>query len=103
MFYSAFVRSFDSSFGNVLQNISNSIAKLSYEVKNGIESYIFPQQQQQIDYMMSSYENHSQPTVDDYEKFNWITPKDTRSYEKRHATDNFFYNQENDTYYLIVV
>ena len=29
MFYSAFVRSFDSSFGNVLENIGNSIATLS--------------------------------------------------------------------------
>lgn len=27
MFYSAFVRSFDSSFGKVLENMGNSIAK----------------------------------------------------------------------------
>ncbi len=43
MFYSTFVRSFDSSFGNVLENIGNSIAKLSYEVNGRIESYILPQ------------------------------------------------------------
>ena len=33
IFYSAFVRSFDSSFGNVLENMGNDIAKLSYEVR----------------------------------------------------------------------
>ena len=42
MFYSAFVRSFDSSFGNVLENIGNSLAKISYEVEGRIESYIVP-------------------------------------------------------------
>jgi len=31
MFYSAFVRSFDSSFGNILEKMGNEIAKLSYE------------------------------------------------------------------------
>lgn len=36
MFYSAFVRSFDSSFGNVLEKMGNNIARLSYEVRNNI-------------------------------------------------------------------
>lgn len=43
MFYSAFVRSFDSSFGNVLENVGNAIAKLSFEVNGRIESYLLPQ------------------------------------------------------------
>ena len=54
MFYSAFVRSFDSSFGNVLENIGNSIAKLSYEVNGKIESYILPQQIQHISFLIDS-------------------------------------------------
>lgn len=41
MFYSAFVRSFDSSFGRILENIGNSIAKLSYDVRGNIESFYF--------------------------------------------------------------
>lgn len=40
MFYSAFVRSFDSSFGKVLENMGNSIAKFSYVV-NGL----YPEQE----------------------------------------------------------
>ncbi|MGN0593808.1 MAG: TdeIII family type II restriction endonuclease [Hominimerdicola sp.] len=101
MFYSAFVRSFDSSFGKVLENISNNIAKLSYEVKDEIYGYILPQQQQQIDYMMDSYLRRNKPTVSHYVDFRWITPRDTRSYETSHCTDNFFYDKINDIYYLI--
>lgn len=48
MFYSAFVRSFDSSFGNILEELGNNIAKLSYEVKGNINSFILPDQTQRI-------------------------------------------------------
>ena len=40
MFYSAFVRSFDSSCGKVLENMGKSIAKLSYVVKGSILLFI---------------------------------------------------------------
>ena len=32
IFYSAFIRSFDSSFGNVLERMGNNIAKLFYNI-----------------------------------------------------------------------
>ena len=43
MFYSAFVRSFDSSFGKVLEKIGNEVAKLSYDVRGNIDSFLLPQ------------------------------------------------------------
>ena len=39
MFYSAFVRSFDSSFGKVLENMGNAIAKISY-TREGQNSFL---------------------------------------------------------------
>jgi hypothetical protein len=42
MFYSAFVRSFDSSFGKVLEKIGNEVAKLSYNVRGNINSFLLP-------------------------------------------------------------
>jgi hypothetical protein len=103
MFYSAFVRSFDSSFGKVLENMSNNIAQLNYEVmsSNGISSYILPQQQQQIDFMMSSYEDKEKPKISDYTDFKWINKRDTRSFETKHATDNLFYDKDTNTYYIL--
>lgn len=101
MFYSAFVRSFDSSFGKVLEKIGNSIAKLSYEVKGKLEAYLLPQQMQHMDFMISEYEKNVKPTVSDYDSFTWIKPKDIRSYTKNHSTDHYFYNQDKNEHYLI--
>lgn len=101
MFYSAFVRSFDSSFGNVLENVGNAIAKLSYEVKGRIESYLLPQQTQHIDYLMTVYNDHQTPKIEDYEKFSWVKPRDITSYMTSHETDNYFYNPEKKEHYII--
>ena len=57
MFYSAFVRSFDSSFGKVLEKIGNEVAKLSYDVRGNIDSFLLPQQSQHMDYIILEYEN----------------------------------------------
>ena len=101
MFYSAFVRSFDSSFGKVLENMGNSIAKLSYEVRKDIDSYLLPQQSQHMDYLMSEYEKHTKPKIEDYSTFISVQPKNIESYKKRHATDNYFYDAEQKKHFLI--
>lgn len=101
MFYSAFVRSFDSSFGKVLENIGNSIANLSYEVRGRIESYLLPQQTQHIDYLLAEYDRHVKPSVEDYESFSCVQPKNKESYFKNHETDNYFYNSDKKEHYII--
>lgn len=103
MFYSAFVRSFDSSFGKVLETMGNNIAKLSYQVNKDIYSYILPQQMQSIDFIISAYENHTKkPDISDYsEHNNFIHPHNTQSYEKKHVTDHYFYNPASKVHYLI--
>lgn len=102
MFYSAFIRSFDSSFGKVLENLGNAIAAISYDVRGNIESYLLPQQTQHIDYLMTAYEKHdSYPKVQDYENFSCLRPKNIESYKIKHATDNYFYDENNKCHYLI--
>lgn len=101
MFYSAFVRSFDSSFGRVLENIGNSIAKLSYDVRGNIESFLLPQQSQHMDYIILEYEKQVKPKVSDYNTFNCMIPSDIRSFQKSHATDHYFYNKKKKEHYLI--
>lgn len=101
MFYSAFVRSFDSSFGGLLERIGNSIAKLSYEVLDGIESFILPQQAQHIDFLMDHYFNKNQPLTSDYTSFTCPQPANISSYERRHETDNYFYNSDEGIHYII--
>lgn len=101
MFYSAFVRSFDSSFGNVLENMGNNIAKLNFDVRKNIDSYLLPQQSQHMDYLMAEYENHTTPTIDDYNHFSCVLPKNIQSYKKSHVTDNYFYDAKLKKHYLI--
>lgn len=101
MFYSAFVRSFDSSFGKVLERIGNEVAKLSYDVRGNIDSFLLPQQSQHMDYIILEYEKHRKPKTSDYCDFVCMIPKDTRSFEKSHVTDHYFYNEEKKEHYLI--
>ena len=102
MFYSAFVRSFDSSFGNVLEKMGNSIAKLSYDVKGNINSFIIPDQTQRIASLLDSYLNHvTKPEIQHYSSFSAIYPKDITSYKRTHVTDNYFYSPDKNEHYLI--
>lgn len=101
MFYSAFVRSFDSSFGKVLENLGNRIACLSYEVRGKIDSFFLPQQSQSIDYLINEYEKHTKPKVSDYQNINVIIPTDVRSYSRSHETDNYFFDPITHNHYII--
>lgn len=101
MFYSAFVRSFDSSFGKALETIGNAMAKYSYQVKGRIDSYLLPQQTQHIDYLMAEYERHTVPNISDYENFDAVQPKNIYSYEKSHEVDNYFFDEIKMEHYII--
>lgn len=102
MFYSAFVRSFDSSFGNVLEKMGNSIAKLSYEVRGNISSFILPDQTQRIATLLDNYVDHvTIPAIDHYSSYMSIYPRDITSYKRNHVTDNYFYSVEKNEHYLI--
>lgn len=102
MFYSAFVRSFDSSFGNVLEKMGNNIAKLSYEVRGNISSFILPDQTQRIASILDNYVDHvAQPSTGHYQLYTSIYPKDITSYKRNHVTDNYFYCKEKNEHYLI--
>ena len=103
IFNSAFCRSFDSSFGNVLESLSNDIADITFEViTENISSYLLPQQTQHIDYIMSDYEKHAkQPEISDYSNFDAFIPKNIQSYTKSHVTDNHFYNPITKEHYVI--
>lgn len=101
MFYSAFVRSFDSSFGKVLEAMENKIAELSYDVRKDVNSFLLPQQSQHMDYIILEYEKHRKPKTSDYSEFFCMIPEDTRSFEKNHVTDHYFYNAQKNEHYLI--
>lgn len=102
MFYSAFCRSFDSSFGKVLENLSNDIAEISYEVINDdISAYLLPEQIQRKSNIMNEYDKHKKPKVSDYADLKAYKPDNIESFSKTHVTDNHFYKSEIKTHYII--
>ena len=102
VFYSAFVRSFDSSFGSLLESIGNSIAEFSYKTEKIIHSYILTEQTQHISNLLDKYEDHiCKPTIQHYENFFVVQPKDTRSFKTKHSCDNWFYDESTQTHYLV--
>ena len=102
MFYSAFVRSFDSSFGNILEKMGNNIAKLSYEVRGNISSFILPDQTQRIASILDNYVDHvTMPSIEHYNGYTSIYPKNITSYKRNHVTDNYFYSADKNEHYLI--
>lgn len=102
MFYSAFVRSFDSSFGNILEKMGNNIAQLSYDVRGDINSFILPDQTQRIASVLDNYVDHvTTPSVSHYASYESIYPRDITSYKRNHVTDNYFYSAEKNEHYLI--
>lgn len=102
IFYSAFVRSFDSSFGNVLEDLGNSIAKFSYKTKKIIHSFILPEQTQHISNILDKYEDHLlQPNVSHYENFFALIPPNVESFRTSHVCDNWFFDESTKTHYLI--
>lgn len=102
MFYSAFVRSFDSSFGNVLEKLGNTIANLSYEVKGNIDSFLLSDQTQRIASILDNYLDHTaRPCISHYASYDTIYPKDITSFRRTHVTDNYFYSPQKNEHYLI--
>lgn len=102
MFYSAFCRSFDSSFGKLLEALSNDIAEISYEVIiDEISAYLLPEQIQRKSNIMNEYDKHKKPKVSDYADLKAYKPDNIDSYVKTHVTDNHFYKPETKTHYII--
>lgn len=102
MFYSAFVRSFDSSLGNVLEKMGNSIAQLSYEVRGEIDSFILPDQIQRIATILDNYTDHvTLPSISHYTSFETIYPRDITSFRRHHCTDHYFFSPQKNEHYLI--
>lgn len=102
IFYSAFVRSFDSSFGTLLESIGNQIAKFSYETQRVIHSYILTEQTQHISSLLDKYEDHvCIPQKQHYEEYFVVQPKDTTSFTTQHICDNWFYDKKTETHFLV--
>lgn len=101
-YYSALVRSLDSSLGNMLEKLAIGIAKFSYEVKREVSGPLGPEQTSKIADLLEKYKRReiTPPTVEDYQVLR-TKPEDDGLSVKRHDSDYYLTDRETGAKFLI--
>jgi len=100
-YYTALVRSLDSSLGNMLEKMAINIARLFFEVKRSVLGPLSLEQTQQIAELLESYRRREKkPSIEDYRSLR-IKPQDQSLSTKRHESDYYLVNKDNTEHYLI--
>jgi len=102
-YYTALVRSLDSSLGNMLEKMAINIAKLFYRVEKSVEGNLYPEQTTKIAEFLEAYKNSKndlKPSVSHYKIIRDIKTN-SKLITKRHVSDYYLYDEKSDTHYLI--
>jgi len=102
-YYSALVRSLDSSLGNMLEGMAINIAKLFYDVNQSVEGDLYPEQTSKIAELLEGYKNTKNPLIPQishYEEIRKIKPA-AKVISKRHVSDYYLVDKETNTHHLI--
>ncbi|MGL4981326.1 MAG: TdeIII family type II restriction endonuclease [Treponemataceae bacterium] len=102
-YYTALVRSFDSSLGNMLENLAVSIAGFFYVVTNQVSGALYPEQTAKIAELLEAYKNIKNPkkvSVEDFEILRNVQTK-AKIQEKTHISDYYLFDKETKEHFLI--
>lgn len=104
-YYSALVRSLDSSLGNMLEGMAINIAKLFYEVNKNVEGDLYPEQTSKIAELLEAYKNTQnplKPLLSHYDEIREIKPSpNSKIQSKVHVSDYYLIDKETNTHHLI--
>ncbi len=104
-YYSALVRSLDSSLGNMLEGMAINIAKLFYEVNKSVEGNLYPEQTSKIAELLEAYKNTQnplKPSLSHYDEIRKIKPDPkSKIQSKVHVSDYYLIDRETNTHHLI--
>ena len=93
LYYTALVRSFDSSLGNMLEKLAISVAKLSYEVSREIQGVLYEKQTQEIAKILDNYKSRKKlPEKRDYQILRSLGKGD--SFSKKHESDYYLKDEK---------
>ena len=102
-YYTALCRSFDSSLGNMLENLAVSIASFFYTVTDKVSGSLYPEQTAKIAELLEAYKNSKNPrkvSIKDFEELRNIE-NFTEVQEKTHISDYYLFDEESDEHFLI--
>ena len=99
-YYTALVRSFDSSLGNMLESLAVNIADLSFEVRKEVEGPLSNVQIRTIADLLEKYKSRdTTPKVSDYQA---LRAHGSDSDEmRRHSSDYYLIDSDTNKHYLI--
>ena len=104
-YYSALVRSLDSSLGNMLERMAINIAKLFYEVNKSVEGELYPEQTSKIAEFLEAYKNSKnplKPSIEHFKEIRSIKPNpNSKIQSKVHVSDYYLIDKETKTHHLI--
>ncbi len=99
-YYTALVRSLDSSLGNMLESLAINIAKLTFKVKRNVEGPLSIKQTRIIAELLEKYKRREkQPSVEDYQILRSVSIN--KAPIKRHDSDYYLIDKDTNTHYLI--
>lgn len=99
-YYTALVRSFDSSLGNMLEDLAIGIAKLSFNVERQVSGALAHYQAGEIARIIKAYKDHAQtPRVADYHHIAVMPVTDTNVVT--HVSDYHLFDPGSGEHYLI--
>lgn len=100
-YYTALVRSLDSSLGNMLEGLAINIAKLSFDVKRNVEGSLNIDQTRTIAELLEKYKRREKkPEVSDY-KLLRNHKNGENEVIKRHDSDYYLIDRDTNSHYLI--
>jgi len=100
-YYTALVRSLDSSLGNMLEGLAINIASLSFEVKRNVEGPLSINQTRTIAELLEKYKRREKrPEVSDYQVLR-AHKNGTNEVIKRHDSDYYLIDRDTNSHYLI--
>ncbi|HEC78700.1 MAG TPA: TdeIII family type II restriction endonuclease [candidate division WOR-3 bacterium] len=100
-YYTALVRSLDSSLGNMLEKMAIQIAELNFKVFRKVSGPLSNNQTNFIAGLLEKYKRHEKkPSINDYQSLRKRPEKGTLL-TKRHESDYYLIDSDTDTHYLI--
>ncbi len=102
-YYTALTRSFDSSLGNMLENLAVSIANFFYTVTNQVSGILYPEQTSKIAELLEAYKNRKNPKKVEAKDYNLLRniENTTKVEEKTHISDYYLFDEETNEHFLI--
>ena len=99
-YYTALVRSLDSSLGTMLEKLAIALAELSYRVSREVEGYLTREQTSEIARLLEAYKRREQkPVVADYLALAALGGNG--EHHVRHESDYYLYDEADGRHYLV--